>query len=207
MNLLTDSITIVLLGDWNRLYIQPDWVATKVFGSSEIEIGIEGKDTDFHISYKKGNVIIRPAQNKIVLSATDSKKEIIDELVAATNNYLKNAFSPQIFAYGINIDFQDSENTSFADALDNMPDAEKIVELGYKIETSQIQRTFSKDGNTINMKIQLGEATTKVHFNEHHEDNVKGKIKISTDSILSFIDSAKNILSGLGYEIDGENYE
>ena len=55
---MSDSITIVLLGDWNKFYIQPEWVATNVFESEEMEIGIEGQDAEFHISYRNCNKTI-----------------------------------------------------------------------------------------------------------------------------------------------------
>ena len=31
MVFLNDSLTVVLVGDWNKLYIQPDWVANNIY--------------------------------------------------------------------------------------------------------------------------------------------------------------------------------
>ena len=35
-----DSLTIVLLGDWNRFYLQPNWIAENVYEAEEIELGV-----------------------------------------------------------------------------------------------------------------------------------------------------------------------
>ena len=52
MRLLDNSITIVILGDWNKMFIQPDWIAHNVFESEEIVKRIFNilKEEDFHIS-------------------------------------------------------------------------------------------------------------------------------------------------------------
>ena len=36
MVFLNDSLTVVLVGDWNKLYIQPDWVANNIYETEEI---------------------------------------------------------------------------------------------------------------------------------------------------------------------------
>ena len=47
-----DSLTIVLLGDWNRFYIQPNWIADNVYGRQEIEMGVNGQGIDFSVTYR-----------------------------------------------------------------------------------------------------------------------------------------------------------
>ena len=63
---LNDSLTVVLVGDWNKLYIQPDWVANNIYETEEIEIGVNGQGSDFSVSYRCDNVIISPDQGKVV---------------------------------------------------------------------------------------------------------------------------------------------
>ena len=70
MVFLNDSLTVVLVGDWNKLYIQPDWVANNIYETEEIEIGVNGQGSDFSVSYRCDNVIISPDQGKVVLTGT-----------------------------------------------------------------------------------------------------------------------------------------
>ena len=53
-----DSLTIVLLGDWNRFYIQPNWIADNVYGRQEIEMGVNGQGIDFSVTYRCDGVTI-----------------------------------------------------------------------------------------------------------------------------------------------------
>ena len=43
MVFINDSLTVVLIGDWNKLYIQPHWVASNIYEAEEIEIGLMDK--------------------------------------------------------------------------------------------------------------------------------------------------------------------
>ena len=45
MVFINDSLNVVLLGDWNQLYSQPDWIAENVFEKEEMEIGLSGQGT------------------------------------------------------------------------------------------------------------------------------------------------------------------
>ena len=204
---MSDSITIVLLGDWNKFYIQPEWIATNVFESEEMEIGIEGQDAEFHISYRNGKIVIKPSQSKITFSTMDTQDETIESLSKCVNNYLQKAVTPSLFAYGLNVDFTDDESTRFAEILDNISDATAIFELGYQIEASKISRTLSKNGKVINMNCQLVNTTTTMRFNEHHANPDCTNINITPDSILQFVDDVKQIVSQFGYELEGEKDE
>lgn len=207
MKLMTDSITIVLLGDWSKLYIQPGWVAENIFENPEIEIGIEGRDTEFHISYRNNGVIIKPSQNKIILSATNAERQTIENLSKYVNNYLGKAVTPSVLAYGLNIDFADTEDTRYAEVLDSMSDTASKIELGYQIETTEISRRLSKNGKIINMNCNLVNSKTTMHFNEHFANPAQDDLNISVETILQFIDDVKQIILHFGYEIEGDTDE
>ena len=187
MKLMTDSITIVLLGDWSKLYIQPGWIAENIFENPDIEIGIEGRDTEIHISYRNNGVIIKPTQNKIVLSAINAERETIENLSKYVNNYLEKAVTPSVLAYGLNIDFADAEDTRYAEVLDSMSDTASIIELGYQID--------------------LVNSKTTMHFNEHFANPAQDGLNVSAENIFQFIDDVKQIILQFGYEIEGDTDE
>ena len=78
MVFVKDSLSVILLGDWNKLFIQPNWVAENIFERDEMEIGVNGQGSDFGISYRCNNVRILPEQSKIVFAITNMNKENLE---------------------------------------------------------------------------------------------------------------------------------
>lgn len=74
MFFLNDSLTVVLVGDWNKLYIQPDWMASNVFEKEEIEIGINGQGADFSVSYRRDGIIISPGQTIAIVKNINNNR-------------------------------------------------------------------------------------------------------------------------------------
>lgn len=144
MNIVDNSLTIVLLGDWNKLYIQPEWVANNIFCKPEMEIGVEAQGIEFNISYKCNNVIINPSQEKIVFTATNIEEETIKFLADCATNYINNAKTPHLTAYGLNVDFIENEDTLLSDLFDGISDTQALIKLNYEVINSQVSRTIKK---------------------------------------------------------------
>ena len=204
MKLRNDSITVVILGDWNRLFIQPDWVAGNVFETPEIEIGIEGAGSSFSVTYKKDMVLMKPTQSKVEFSIIGVQDETLKSLEKCINNYLKKAYTPVITAYGFNADYVDAEDTKLAEVFDTMSDADIVSDLGYEIKASEIKRSLIKDEKIINMQCKIDHTITTIHFNEHHPNSDKIQVEISADKLRNFLEETKKIVEGLGYEIEVE---
>lgn len=205
MQLINDSLTIVLLGDWNKLYVQPDWVANNIFEATEMEIGLEGQGTDIHVSYQCGNIIVRATQEKMVFSTSNTDLTTLVELSKSVNNFINKAHTPFITAYGINVDYAESEDTKLAEIFDAMGDTTAIFDLNYEIATTTINRTLKKDGKIINMSSLVDGQLTKFHFNGHYELPDMSSINFSDKAILEFISETKQIIEKLGYEITEDN--
>ena len=207
MRLLDNSITIVILGDWNKMFIQPDWIALNVFESEEIEIGVEGKGSEVSISYQKDKVIIKPSQSKVMFSTLDVEESTLEALSKYVRNFLDNSFTPEIRAYGFNIDYVDDEDTRITDVLDSMSDTSAICGMDFEIAATQISRKLIKDGKEINMKCELNGTRTKIHFNEHFSKPNKDDVVVSVDVFTAFISETADIIAGLGYNVEGEEDE
>lgn len=202
MFLINDSVTVVLVGDWNKLFIQPDWMASNVFEKDEIEIGVNGQGSDFSILYKGNGVVISPGQTNMVFSVINTDDEILDNLCKCLNNFIRKSFTPQLFAYGLNVDFAEDDNILFAEVLDSMSDASLIVENGYEVISTKVSRTIKRDDNIINMDSNLENGNLQVHFNEHHT-SVEKNLEFTREGMRSFLEECCRILCGLGYEIEG----
>lgn len=145
MVFINDSLTVVLVGDWNKLYIQPDWMANNVFEKKEIEIGINGQGADFTVSYRGNGIIVSPGQSNMIFSVTDTADEVLNNLCKCLNNFLEKAVTPQLFAYGLNADFVEEDGILFAEVIDSMSDTNAIIESGYEIVSTKISRTLKRD--------------------------------------------------------------
>lgn len=207
MKLQNDSISVVILGDWNKLFIQPEWVAENVFKTPEMEIGIEGAGAAHGVIYKKDEILMKPTQSKVQFSVVDVREETIQNLAKYINNYLEKAYSPSILAYGFNVDYADAEDARLAEVFDGIPDTDKIADLGYEIQTTEIKRSLEKDGKTINMQCKMTHSHSIIHFNEHHPNPAKEQLEITADIIEHFFEETKKIIEGLGYRIEDETDE
>ena len=207
MHFVEDSFTIVLLGDWSKFYIQPDWVANNVFESAEIEIGIQGFGLEVSILYKKGNIVFKPDQEKIVFSVTNIQNQTVELLSKYVNNFLQKACTPSFSAYGLNVDYSDNNDTLLASVFDSMSDSPAILGLGYQVDTKEIKRSLLKDDDNviINMQYHLDQAKATIHFNEHHPCPSGPPTTIDVPSIQKFLEETHRIISGLGYIAEVDN--
>ena len=206
MNIVHGSFSVVLLGDWNKQFIQPEWVANNIYEDPEIEIGVEGIGADFSISYRKNNVIIKPSQNKIVLSLTELQDESITFFSNCVSNYLSKAYTPVLTAFGINVEYRDEEDTKLASIIDEMEDIGPLVDMGYEIVSTKVSRTLKKDGIVMNLESTINNSTTSIRFNEHHgssTDDVKSlKDEFTPEKLRRYLADTESIIKSLGYEVE-----
>lgn len=202
MILKSNSLAVVLVGDWNKLYIQPNWIAEHVYEKEEIEIGVNGEGSDFTISYRSDNVIIVAEQSQVVFSAMNYDNMTLENMSKCINNFLEKANTPILSAYGINCDFSDEDGTIFAEVLDNMLDSTRILGQGYEIETAKVSRSLMKNGKNLNIDCSIEGTTVMIHFNEHHA--VPEKPVFSIEVFQEFLQNCRELVVGLGYEMEGE---
>ena len=201
MVFINDSLTVVLVGDWNKLYTQPDWMASNIFETEEMEIGMNGAGAGFSISYRFSGVIISPNQRKMVFSVMDTEEETLGNLCRFLNNFIEKAYTPQLSAYGLNADFVEDDGILFAEVLDSMSDTGLLVENGYEVASTRVSRTLRCEDRIINMDSSLEDHRLTVRFNGHHV-LVEGKPDFHIEYIKGFIEECRKILCGLGYEME-----
>ena len=192
------SVSVIVLGDWNKAYVQPEWMASKVFGSDEIEIGVEGAGLDIIVSYKCDKVIINPTQSKIVLTALDTEVATLRSLSKCVANFLNEAHTPTLFAYGINADYVDEDNTILATNLDLLSDKDAFSKMGYNIRNTRISRTIQKNDLLYNIEF-ISDNKTTIRFNEHHERPVKD---FSYERVEGFLIRTGEIVKELGFALE-----
>ena len=204
MVLVKDSLAIVLVGDWNKLYIQPEWISANVYMKNEIEIGINGQGTDLQVIYKCDGVVIAPTQNQVIFTAMNMDEKTIIALISCVNNYLKNAYTPILVAYGFNCDFIDNESSLFAEVVDSISDSLAIIGNGYEIKATTINRTIEKNGKILNIESSRTDNMTKIHFNEHNGNATDKMPEIEMDQIQAFLNSCNSLIEAFGYDLEND---
>lgn len=204
MVLVKDSLAIVLVGDWNKLYIQPEWISANVYMKNEIEIGINGQGTDLQVIYKCDGVVIAPTQNQVIFTAMNMDEKTIIALISCVNNYLKNAYTPILVAYGFNCDFIDNESSLFAEVVDSISDSLAIIGNGYEIKATTINRTIEKNGKILNIESSRTDNMTKIHFNEHNGNATDKMPEIEMDQIQAFLTGCNSLIEAFGYDLEND---
>ena len=197
-------MAIVLVGDWNKLYIQPEWISANVYMKNEIEIGINGQGTDLQVIYKCDGVVIAPTQNQVIFTAMNMDEKTIIALISCVNNYLKNAYTPILVAYGFNCDFIDNESSLFAEVVDSISDSLAIIGNGYEIKATTINRTIEKNGKILNIESSRTDNMTKIHFNEHNGNATDKMPEIEMDQIQAFLTGCNSLIEAFGYDLEND---
>ena len=203
MVLKENSLVIVLVGDWNKLYIQPEWITQHVFNKNEVEMEISGRGSDFTISYKSNNVLIPATQSKMLFSATKIDKDTLQYLCLCLNNFVRQAQSAQKISYGYNVDFSDDNGSLLAKVFDSVSDNFNIVRAGYEIDSMRISQVLKRDKRKISIDSGLINNKAAIHFNEHHDGEDAGP-SFCIEDINSFFCECKKILRAQGYEIEDD---
>lgn len=203
MYLKKDSFVVVLLGDWNKYYIQPEWISENVFEEHEIEIGVRGEGLDLIVSYRNGDIVIVPGQSKTIFTALNTSNQTLEKTIKCINNFLAKANTPILEAYGLNCDYIESDGSIYADMTDSMKDNTAFIDCGYQICNTNITRKLKKDRFVLNVEFSMENGDDlKIHFNEHHGELMTEMPQLSIENVNNFLESCKKIVMQLGYEIE-----
>ena len=204
MKLLENSLSIVIVGYWNKYYMRPDWIATNIFESDEMNVGVEERDGEFFPSYKNNNIIVKPKGNRVELSAINTSDETIDNLSKYANNWLDKAITPELKAYGLNVIFVDDDSTILANVFDSIIDTTKLIGMGYTANIISIKRKLLKHDHEINLTYEPHKSSVYIKFNEHHSKPIGKTCAVTSDHTKQFISEVRKITLGLGYKDEME---
>lgn len=206
MRLIQNSFSLVVLGDWNKLYTQPDWIVDNIFNCNDMEIGVNFSNPVVGVSYKKDDIIIIPAQDKFTFSLSKIDHDSFCNLTKIINNFLKEAKTPVNIAYGFNIEYNDEDTSIFAHVIDSISDSNALLGNNIEISSTEISRTLRINNKILNMMYMIDDSISTIRFNEHHDiQNPLREIKINVDSLNSFINQCNKIVQLLGYELEEED--
>ena len=197
-----NSITCVFNGDWNNLFMQPDWIAQNIFQQDTLEVSVNGYSNNISVAFKNENVVLHPSQMQVVFNFTkESCDSSYDYFCQCINNYLKKAHTTMLTSYGINGDFLDQGDV-YTSIVDDMKDNNGLMENSCEIVSTRVSKTVRYDKKVFNIETFNDNGDTKIHINEHHEGPFEQKDypKFDKQMISDFVRDCWHLLFAIGYE-------
>lgn len=206
MKIVNGSLSFVILGDWNKYYLTPAWLAQNVFSVEKVEIELNlGQGPAYSANIKNDGVSVQPTQDRIIFSCNDFDEAKISNFENAYMAFLRNASSPQIKAFGFNVQFIEEDVRIFSEVIDNLPDSDRYIEAGVTLQGTQIVRNMSYNDKEFSITFAAKGAALTISVNMNKECGFpSSEIEVGSGAVNSFLADAKNILSAGGYVLEEE---
>lgn len=198
------TLTCVLNGDWNKKYIDPQWISKELFQKDELEVTLNTIGLKTNIIYKSGLISIDASQDKFVFLADDYSENSIKEIETTIIRFLDIASTPGVVSFGFNCELSSDDISIFSSFIEEMGDRKILTDLGAEIKNTEISHTISIDDVTINIKEALDSSNDvfTISFNQHHDVLDYDKNIISFGNINEFLERCKSIVQSIGYELE-----
>lgn len=207
MNIQADSLTFVIVGDWNKFYTNPSWLAQNVFKLEQVDLELGyTPGVKFTVILGDTSCSIQPATNKFVVTSANLQAETIRRFDEVCANLVDNAKSPFIQAYGYNIKFLENGDNAFTGVIDNLPDSDALASIGASLETASISRRINYHNVTLNVTNTIDrKGVQELSINQHTECNCNSDtIKLPENSADSFLRLIQEFLQNTGFTIEQE---
>lgn len=198
MNYIDGSLNCVINGDWNRRYIQPDYIGQTVFGVQEMDIQISGLGSDsFGIIFHSGKIRVLPRQDRVQFIADDFEDETIARFEEVVIRFCKEIHTPNLVSFGYNCVYSSEDSLGFAQMVDELKGVDELSDLGASISDTVIKRHISFEGKEINTTERMNGDTVSIEFNEHHSgENIREEIQ-TEGSIKDFLARTEKIVKAM----------
>lgn len=200
------SLIFVVLGDWNKLYTTPRWLISRIFPKDvQVEVELYGTDLDVNLrcNYKGVTVIPDKDKSTMKLICNNMEADTIDFFQQVVVDFIKNVPSPEIRAYGFNIDMIDDEDDRLPENLDHFWGERSLTEKGVLIEETKVSVKLAMENKTFNCTLSTDNKNTILSVNEHHDENKdSSQIELPARCIESFLAHTKKIVEAFGYDLE-----
>ncbi|MBQ3460315.1 MAG: hypothetical protein IJH14_06560 [Solobacterium sp.] len=198
MKYVENTLSIVFVGDFNRKYINFDWLSKNVFKESSIEMGVSIQDEQATISYGVDDIIIIPNQKKIVFQIkgmNDNKLEHFSECVCS---FLNNIPERLISAYGINSNYTEEDTLLISKEIDSLDSQKGLVRNGFNLLGMTSRRQIEKKDIIYNISISTNTNMTSISINEDYQ-GIKENPKINKETFIKHFERTKEIIESFGF--------
>lgn len=166
-----DSFNIVVVGDWNPLIFQPDWVKEHLASIQEIDVVLAislQPNSPARITIDN-EINIYPSSNLLIIDCVEYNDASLRKCAQVLEKICSLLPHTPIKACGINFRFIGAlEDSPSLTDLFTFSDAGKIAADDFLLSKASIKRSFKlNDSSELNLNLDLIEDTLKIEFNFH----------------------------------------
>jgi len=165
MNIINDTISVVINGDWNRYFLSPDWLAKNIFDKQQIEAEMAFNGIGTILRFNCDDVSVTPSMSQMTFICRKNSDEAIKKLEHRVSNFMKNAPSPLITTYGYNISFEERDSSNINATFDKIPDSINLIKHGAIIQSCTLHRTIELNEKTLEYVLYSNKSDTNFSFN------------------------------------------
>ena len=202
MHFLSNSFTFVINGDWNKLYTQPVWIATNIFGIEELQVELNLVGIDYNIRYRKDDIIIQPSQNQFIFTCTSWNSEIIKYFESICRKFIECAVTPTVGSYGYNVSFIDDDTVKYSRIVDKIGDLEELAKSGIEVLNTELKRLIRYNGSVLHVVNNIINNKLITSFNEHHNNELGLQPEIHSDDMINFKNNCHKVLQSNGFIVE-----
>ena len=206
MKLVSDSLTFVIVGDWNQFYLDTSKIVSNVFQKDKVTLEMGwSSDGSASLLLKDEYCTLQPSSEKFILTASSLEKATVERFDALRVSLIKYAVSPMVKAYGFNIRLAGGDPLALASAVDNFQDSSKLTETGAIVEFSQFNQKVLYEGMSFNITYSFGQKDSlAIAVNQHTEHNGSSDaIELSNIAGREFLDRVIKLFTSIGYSFEG----
>jgi hypothetical protein len=211
MQILDGSWSIVLVGNWNRFILSPEWAGNQLFGETELQLEYPENDPTKPLRYRfTDNILFIPANHRVTTIAQDPySDQMLLKIVEANKRLVQTLSYTPISAMGMNFGFEERPENFELLPIFEFADAQHLNEINFDANAFEIKRRFPIENGNLNLTINYVDHVVfefNFHYNVSNARNVDELL--APDLMLQNRDIALNILSNAyGLEIDEEEEE
>lgn len=191
-----DSISVVLVGKWNKFILTPEWIAKNLYESNpnfKIEFSI---NLDFPFRYKTKDVTFAFAPDKVSLISSTDSNIVLQELERLAIKLCTTLVHTPIFAIGVNFGYSEKTDKENLFPLFDSDNKQKLVANGWSIKDTQIKNQLSKDDILLNLAVSLTQENN-IDFDFNFHFNLSPELqpeKVLSGTILTLRDRSLDVL-------------
>lgn len=198
MKILDDSVSIVLVGKWNKYILDPEWIAKNLFNEEKIQVEFPILNFDLPPRFSHENIRIVLNKDRLEFFALSYSKSVFDrieEMIKTVTNILKHTPTG---AFGINFEYNTDSNDQRLLELFEFSDNNGIIDSDESLPSiteMAITRTLELDDRKIKFTLKKTDLNISFRFNFHYvvknADEINSKI---SGQFLSCKEMAEKIL-------------
>ena len=199
MKIKEESFTIVLIGNWNRHILSPNWISKEIFLEDKITVEFSlNLELPPRYTSPTSHIRILPSSSNVTFVALGSDDSCLNKMEKMTQALLEKLPYTPIKAFGINFGYIESIEKSDLYNIFKFSDTDRLGQERYLIKSSALQRSLIVEDRVLNLNISTNDTEVSFDFNFHYDvSNAKDAIdKITSNAVTNKI-IAEKILSNV----------